>query len=99
MSLTVKGYTLSGTAIACSDISCSSTKPLPGAALTLVNNATNQTITLAADGLGNYSFANLALGPYTLIVAGSDGTFNYAGTVTLNIGGDQTNFSVKAYPK
>jgi len=99
VSLTITGYTLKGRAIACSDTSCSSTKPLPGGSLTLVNNATNQAITIAADGLGNYFFANLALGPYTLTLTGSDGTYNYAGTVTLNIGGNQANFSVNAYPK
>ncbi len=99
VSLTVTGFTLNGRAIACSDITCTSTKPLPGAALHLVNNLTNQAITIFADGSGNYSFSNLALGPYTLTITGSDGTYNYAGIVTLNIGGKQANVSVNAYPK
>jgi hypothetical protein len=99
VSLTVTGYTYKGRAIACSDTSCSSTKPLPGASLTLVNNATNQAITIAADGSGNYLFANLSLGPYTLTITGNDGTHNYAGTVAVNIGGNQANISVNAYPK
>jgi hypothetical protein len=99
VSLTVTGFTLNGKAIACSDTSCRSTKPLPGAVLTLVNNVTNQAITISADGQANYSFTNLALGPYTLTITGSDGTYNYVGTVTLNIGGNQANFSVDAYPK
>ena len=99
VSLTVTGFTLNGRAIACSDITCTSTKPLPGAALKLVNNTTNQAITIFADGSGNYSFSNLALGPYTLTITGSDGTYNYAGIVTLNIGGNQANVSVNAYPK
>jgi hypothetical protein len=97
VSLIVTGFSLGGTVIACSNISCSSTKPLPGASLTLLNNATNRTITITADGSGNYAFTNLALGPYT--IAGSDGTYNYAGTVTLNLGGAQANFSVNAYPQ
>jgi hypothetical protein len=99
VSLTVSGVTLNGRAMACSDITCISTKPLPGAALHLVNNLTNQAITIFADGSGNYSFSNLALGPYTLTITGSDGTYNYAGIVTLNIGGNQANVSVNAYPK
>ena len=99
VSLTVTGFTLNGRAIACSDITCTSTKPLPGAALHLVNNLTNQAITIFADGSGNYSFSNLALAPYTLTITGSDGTYNYAGIVTLNIGGNQANVSVNAYPK
>ncbi|MFL5653100.1 MAG: BACON domain-containing protein [Ktedonobacteraceae bacterium] len=99
VSLIVTGFSLGGTVIACSNISCSSTKPLPGASLTLLNNATNRTITITADGSGNYAFTNLALGPYTLTIAGSDGTYNYAGTVTLNLGGAQAHFSVNAYPQ
>ena len=99
VALTVTGYTLSGTAIACSDINCTTSKALPGASLNLVNNTTNQTINMVADGSGNYAFTNLALGPYTLTIAGSDGTYNYAGTVTLNLGGAQAHFSVNAYPQ
>jgi hypothetical protein len=99
VSLTVTGFTLTGRAMACSDINCTSIKPLPGAALNLVNNTTNQTMTTFANGSGNYSFSNLALGAYTLTITGSDGTYNYAGTVTLNIGGNQANVSVNAYPK
>src|SRR5947209_16056641 len=43
VSLTVTGFTLNGRAMACSDILCTTTKPLPGATLSLVNNLTNQT--------------------------------------------------------
>jgi hypothetical protein len=99
VSLTVTGFTLNGRAMACSDITCTTTKPLPGAALSLVNNLTNQATTIFADGSANYSFSNLSLGSYTLTITGSDGTYNYAGTVTLNIGGNQTNVSINAYPK
>lgn len=99
VSLTVTGFTLNGRAMACSDITCTTTKPLPGAALSLVNNLTNQATTIFADGSANYSFSNLSLGSYTLTITGTDGTYNYAGIVTLNIGGNQTNVSINAYPK
>jgi hypothetical protein len=97
VTLTVTGFTLSGTVIACSDSSCTTTKPLPGASLTLVNNTTNKTMTVTADSSGNYSFTNLVLGPYMLTVTGSDGTYNYSGSATLTIAGDQTNFAVNTY--
>ncbi len=96
--LNVTGYTLGGTVIACSDISCTSSKPLPGATLNLLNNSTNQTITINADSSGRYSFVNLAPGSYTLTINGNDGTTNYSGTATLAITGDQTNYPVNVYP-
>ena len=98
VSLVVTGYTLSGNVIACSDVNCTTSKPLPGSTLTLVNNSTNQSVTITADSLGNYSFANLSMGSYTLSATGSDGTLNYAGTATLNITGNVTNYSINVYP-
>ncbi|MFL5625901.1 MAG: BACON domain-containing protein [Ktedonobacteraceae bacterium] len=96
--LSISGYKLGGTIIACSDTSCTSSNSLPGATLNLLNNSTNQTITINADSAGRYSFANLAPGSYTLTVSGNDGTTSYGGTATLAITGDQTNFPVNVYP-
>jgi len=98
VSLVVIGYRLSGMVIACSDGNCTSSKPLPGASLTLLNNSTNQSIAITSDSLGNYSFSNLSMGAYTLTASGSDGTLNYAGTATLNITGNQVNYNINVYP-
>jgi len=98
VNLTVSGYTLGGTVIACSDTICTSSKPLPGATLNLVNTVTNQAISIQADSSGNYSFTNLALGSYTVTVTGNDGTNNYGGSVSVTIIGTQIGFSMKVYP-
>ena len=98
VSLLVTGYSLSGTVIACSDSNCTTSKPLPGAALTLVNSSTNQSINATADSSGNYSFSNLALGAYTLTATGTDGTYNYLGTASLNITGNQSNYNIDTFP-
>lgn len=98
ITLTVTGHTFSGTVIACSDSSCASSKPLPGSSLNLLNNSTNQTIIVTADGSGNFSFASLALDPYTLTVTGTDGTINYLGTASFNLTGDKLSFPANVYP-
>ncbi len=98
VNLTVSGYTLGGTVIACSDTICISSKPLPGATLNLVNTVTNQAISIQANSSGNYSFTNLALGSYTVTVTGNDGTINYGGSVSVTIIGTQIGFSMKVYP-
>ena len=97
VTLVITGYSLSGTVMACSDNNCTTPKPLPGAALALLNNSTNQTINITADSSGNYSFSNLALGAYTLTATGSDGTYNYLGTANLNITGNQSNYIIDTF--
>jgi hypothetical protein len=98
VTLTVTGYTFNGTIIACSDISCTTSKPLPGSFLSLLNGSTNQTVSVTADGSANFSLSNLALASYTLTVTGTDGTLNYLGTVSINLTGDTLNFTVDVYP-
>src|SRR6266480_4190522 len=92
VTLTVTGYTFSGSVIACSDSNCTSSKRLPGSSLNLLNNSTNQTIIVTADGSGNFSFANLARDSYTLTVNGTDGIIKYLGTVSFNLTGDKLSF-------
>lgn len=99
VTLTVTGFTVSGTVIACSDISCTTSNVLPGASLTLQNSSGTQVASIIADGSGNYSFSNLAPGTYTLIVNGTDsGGTHYTATLTLVVTGNQANFDVKVYP-
>jgi hypothetical protein len=98
VNLTVSGHVLGGTVIACSDTSCTSSKPLPGATLNLVNTTTNQAVSIQADSSGNYSFTNLALGSYTVTITGTDGIKNYGGSGSVTITGTQTGFLVNVYP-
>jgi hypothetical protein len=98
VSFTVSGFTISGGVIACADQQCSSSQPLPGAALTLVNTSTNQTFNATADGSGNYSFTNVPLGSYTLTVTGSIGSQSYSGNVSFSVTGNMSGFNVNTYP-
>jgi len=98
VTLTVTGYTFSGSVIACSDTSCTTTKALAGSSVSLLNNATNQAIVVTANGSGNFSFTSLALDPYTLTVTGTDGTTNYLGNVSFKMTGDKLSFPVNVYP-
>lgn len=98
VTLTITAHIFSGTVIACSDQLCTSSKPLPGSNLVLLNTVTNQTVTITADGSGNFSFTNLALDPYTLTVTGSDGTINYLGTTSFILTGDKLNIPVDVFP-
>ncbi|HEY6407086.1 MAG TPA: hypothetical protein VIY29_06445, partial [Ktedonobacteraceae bacterium] len=96
--LTVTGHTFSGTIIACSDTVCTTSKSLPNSSLSLLNNSTNQTINITADGSGNFTFSNLAFVSYTLTVTGTDGTINYLGTVSFSLTVDKLGFPVDVYP-
>jgi iron complex outermembrane receptor protein len=50
---------------------------LPGANVTLKNDATGATLKLTSDGQGRYSFANLAAGKYTVQVEDTGFTSNH----------------------
>lgn len=96
VTLTVTGFQLAGQVVACSDQQCSGSNPLPQATVTLLD-ANGHATTVTADGSGNYGFADLAAGVYTLTVSGSYGGVNYAGTATVNLSGDEAQFTVNAY--
>lgn len=98
VTFTVSGFTISGGVIACGDSQCSTSQPLPGAVLTLVNTSTNQTFNATADGSGNYSFTNVPLGSYTLTVTGSIGSQSYSGNVSFSVTGNMSSFNVNTYP-
>ena len=98
VTLIVTAYTFSGKIIACADQTCTLSKPLPGATLSLLNNSTNQSINGTSDGSGNFSFTNLAIGPYTLTASGTDGILNYSGTVSFNLNGNKLHVPVDVYP-
>jgi hypothetical protein len=98
VTFTISTVSLSGTVMACSDQNCTSSSPLPGAAVSLVNTQTQQTFAITADASGNYSFNNIAVGSYTLSASGSNGTQNYSGSMSINITGTMSNVVLDVYP-
>jgi hypothetical protein len=98
VTLTITGFTISGTVMACSDQFCTSSSPLPGASLTLLNMQTQQSLTSNADSSGNFSFSNIALGTYTLSGTGSNGSQNYSGSMTITVTGDMSGVVLNLLP-
>jgi hypothetical protein len=89
VTLIVNGYTISGSVEACADSSCASPTPLAGATVTLYAGTT-QVARTTADSAGNYSFANVPLGSYTLTATGSDSQGKqYTGSASVTISGNQ----------
>jgi hypothetical protein len=66
--------TVSGTVVACSGpaSACPIPVPLPLASLTLLNGSGATVATITADLSGNYTFAGLAPGSYTVSISGTD---------------------------
>jgi hypothetical protein len=90
--------TLSGTAIACTDQTCASSQPLPGAMVTVVSGSIT-VATTTADASGNFSFANVPLGSYTLTVTGTDASNTpYSGSLPLTLTGNASKIIIQAFP-
>lgn len=98
--LTITGFSISGTVMACSSNPCSGPVPLSGATVTLTNNGSNSQVgQTTSDSNGNYSFNdNIPSGSYTIAASGSNGSSNYTGTVTVNVTGNLSNVIVDVYP-
>ncbi len=87
VSLTVNGFTLSGTVNACPDTSCASPPALANATVTLKDAGGATIRTTMADAQGHYTFTNVAAGTYSLSASGG----NYAGsTGQITVSGDTT---------
>jgi hypothetical protein len=98
VTLTVMGFTISGTVIACTDQTCVSSQPLPGATVTVISGGTT-VATTTANASGNYSFSNIPLGSYTITVAGYDvSNTHYLGSLLLTLAGDAPNTTIQALP-
>jgi len=97
VSLTVTGFTISGSIVACADLACATPQPLPLATVTLINGSTT-IATVTADASGNYSFSNVALGTYTISVAGTVASTSYKGSATITVSGNASNFAIRAFP-
>ncbi len=98
VTLTITGFTISGTVMACSDQFCTTSNPLPNASLTLLNTQTQQSVTTTSDSAGNFSFNNVALGSYTLSGTGSNGSQNYSGSMSLTVTGDMSGVTLDLLP-
>jgi hypothetical protein len=101
VSLTVTGMTISGTVVACpgsTPPTCTAPQALPGATVTVLSGSTT-VATTTADASGNYTFSNVALGSYTISVAGYDASnTHYVGSLALTLTGNAINLTVQAFP-
>jgi hypothetical protein len=100
VTLTITGFTVSGSVQACpgsTPPTCATPQALPGASLSLTAGVT--TITATADGAGNYVIAGVPLSAATITVSGTDaGGVHYVGTATLTVSGDTPNFTIQVFP-
>ncbi len=88
VTLTVTGFSISGTVLACPVQNCASPQTLAGATVTIMNGSTT-IATTTADPSGNYSFSNIPLGTYTITAAGYDATnTHYTGSISLTLTGN-----------
>jgi Viral BACON domain/Carboxypeptidase regulatory-like domain len=97
VTLTVTGWTISGTVTACADQTCATPQPFAGATVMAVNGSTT-IATTTTDASGTYSFSNMARGTYTLKVAGTLGGTHYVGTLPLALTGNALNANIQAFP-
>jgi hypothetical protein len=98
VALKVTGFTISGTVIACPNQTCATPQPLAGATVTVISGSTT-VATTTADASGTYGFTNMALGSYTITVAGYDASnTHYVGSLALTPTGNVFNTTIQALP-
>jgi len=99
VTLTVTGFTVSGTVFACpgsTSPTCATPQALPGATLTLTGGST--TLNATADGSGNYGISGVPLGTYTITASGTDvSSVHYVGTVSVSVAGNTPNFTIQVF--
>ena len=98
--LTITGFSITGTVMACSSNPCSGSIPLANATLTLTANGSGTQVgQTTSDGSGNYNFNyDIPSGSYTITATGSNGSTNYTGMITVNVTGNVSNMIVDVYP-
>ncbi len=98
VTLTVTGFTVSGSVVVCSGPAptCTTSQPLPGATVTLMRGSTT-VATATADAAGNYSFANVALGIYTLSASGTDSNGTHTGSAAITVLGNTTGDIIQTF--
>ena len=99
ISVTVTGFSVSGAINACVASVCTSPIPLPGATVSLVSASGTTVASAVAGATGTYSIPNIALGSYTVSVAGSDASgVHYTGTATVTVTGNMSSINVNVLP-
>jgi hypothetical protein len=93
VSVTVTGFTVSGTVNACATTACPASVPLPGASVSL-SGPGGVTMTTTADANGNYSFSNVPLGSSTITASGTAASVHYTGSTTVNVTGNMPGTNV-----
>ncbi len=96
ITVTVKGFTISGSVSICAESTCTTPPPvaLPAAAVVLTNSTGTQVATVTADANGNYIIPNVALGTYTISASGTSGTTHYTGTLLVTVTGNTPNSNI-----
>jgi hypothetical protein len=86
VTLLVTAFTVSGSVALCGGPApdCTSSSALAGASVSLISGNTTLATT-TADSAGNFSFANIPLGTYTLSAQGVAGVTNYSGSATVTV--------------
>jgi len=100
VTLTVTGFTISGSIVACSGPAptCTTSQPLSGATVALMSGSTT-IMTVVANASGNFSLPNVAPGTYIISASGTDSNNNpYHGSTTVIVTGDTTGVSVNTFP-
>ena len=94
----ISDFTVSGSVVACGGPApdCTSSSALAGASVSLVSGGTT-VATVTADSSGNFSFANVPLGNYTITAQGAVGTTNYSGSVTITVSGNTNGAVVQTF--
>ncbi|HEX7737117.1 MAG TPA: carboxypeptidase regulatory-like domain-containing protein [Ktedonobacteraceae bacterium] len=93
----VSGYTVSGTAQACSDPSCTTSQGLGGATVSLINSGGNTIETVTADNSGNFTLTNVPPGTYTISASGPLNGNAYSGTVTVTVNSSTDGTGVQTF--
>ena len=96
ITVTVTGFTVSGTVSICAESTCTTPPPvaLPAAVVVLTNSTGTQVATVTADANGNYTIPNVALGTYTLSASGTNGTTHYVGTLPVTVTRNTPNSNI-----
>ena len=99
INVTVTGFSVSGTVNACATSACPSPVPLPGVTVNLLSASGATIASVTTGATGTYSIPNIALGTYTVSVAGSDASgVHYVGTIPVTVTGNMAGINVNVLP-